>query len=82
MLLGSSVAFTVASVACAFAWSPASLITARAIQGLVAAMMVPQTFGLIRELFPGKEMSKAFALFGPAIGLSTILGAGPPGASR
>jgi len=74
MLLGASVAFTAASVACAFAWSPASLIGARAIQGLVAAMMVPQTFGLIRDLFPGKEMGKAFALFGPAIGLSTILG--------
>ncbi|HTJ70084.1 MAG TPA: MFS transporter [Actinospica sp.] len=74
MLLASSVGFTAASVACAFAWSPASLITARAIQGVVAAMMVPQGFGLIRELFPGKEMSKAFALFGPAIGLSTILG--------
>ena len=74
MLLGAAVAFTAASVACAFAWSPESLIGARAVQGLLAAMMVPQTFGLIRELFPGKEMSKAFALFGPAIGLSTILG--------
>ena len=74
MLLGSAVAFTAASVACGLAWSPDSLIGARAVQGLFAAMMVPQTFGLIRELFPGKEMSKAFALFGPAIGLSTILG--------
>jgi EmrB/QacA subfamily drug resistance transporter len=74
MLLGGAVAFTAASVACAFAWSPASLIGARAVQGLFAAVMVPQTFGLIRDLFPGKEMSKAFALFGPAIGLSTILG--------
>lgn len=74
MLLGSAVGFTAASVACAFAWSPSSLIAARAVQGLIAAMMVPQGFGLIRELFPGKEMSKAFALFGPAIGLSTILG--------
>jgi EmrB/QacA subfamily drug resistance transporter len=74
MLLGSAVGFTVASVACAFAWSPASLIGARAIQGLIAAMMVPQTFGLIKELFPGREMSKAFGIIGPAIGLSTILG--------
>jgi EmrB/QacA subfamily drug resistance transporter len=74
MLLGSSVGFTLASVACAFAWSPSSLIAARAVQGLIAALMVPQNFGLIRELFPGKEMSKAFAIFGPAIGLSTILG--------
>src|SRR6266702_5967809 len=74
MLLGSAIGFTAASVACAFAWSPTSLITARAVQGLVAALMVPQGFGLIKELFPGKEMSKAFAIFGPAIGLSTILG--------
>jgi EmrB/QacA subfamily drug resistance transporter len=74
MLLGSAVGFTAASVACAAAWSPASLITARAIQGLVAALMVPQSFGLIRELFPGKELGKAFGIFGPAIGLSTILG--------
>lgn len=74
MLLGSAIAFTAVSVACAFAWSPASLIGFRAVQGLTAAMMVPQTFGLIRELFPGPEMSKAFGVFGPAIGLSTILG--------
>jgi EmrB/QacA subfamily drug resistance transporter len=74
MLLGSAVGFTAASVACAFAWSPASLIGARAVQGLIAAMMVPQTFGLIRELFPGRETSKAFGVIGPAIGLSTILG--------
>jgi MFS family permease len=74
MLLGSAVAFTAASVLCACAWSPASLIGARVIQGLIAAMMVPQAFGLIRELFPDREMSKAFGVIGPAIGLSTILG--------
>ena len=55
MLLGAAAAFTVTSLACAFAWSPASLIGARALQGLTAALMVPQTFGLIKELFPGKE---------------------------
>ncbi|HEV2637753.1 MAG TPA: MFS transporter [Actinocrinis sp.] len=74
MLLGAAVGFTVASLACSVAWSPSSLITARVIQGLLAAMMVPQTFGLIRDLFPGRETGKAFAVIGPAIGLSTILG--------
>jgi EmrB/QacA subfamily drug resistance transporter len=74
MLLGSAVGFTAASLACASAWSPESLIAARVVQGLLAAMMVPQTFGLIRDLFPGRETGKAFAVFGPAIGLSTILG--------
>ena len=44
-------------------------------QGLFAAVMIPQGFGLIRDLFPPDEMGKAFAaMFGPAIGLSTILG--------
>ena len=74
MLLGSAAVFIVASVACSAAWSPQSLIAARALQGLLAAMMVPQSFGLIRDLFPGREMGKAMAVFGPAIGLSTILG--------
>ncbi|HEY3866908.1 MAG TPA: MFS transporter [Actinocrinis sp.] len=74
MLLWSAVGFTLASVACAAAWSPESLIVARGVQGLLAAMMVPQTFGLIRDLFPGRETMKAFGIFGPSIGLATILG--------
>ena len=65
--------FVVASFACAAAWSPESLIGARAIQGLFGAVMIPQCFGLIRDLF-GKDMGKAFAAFGPAIGLATIVG--------
>jgi MFS family permease len=44
------------------------------VQGLAGAVMIPQGFGLIRDLFPPREMGKAFAVFGPAIGLSTILG--------
>jgi len=67
------VGFMVASVACAFAWSPTSLIGARAIQGAFGAVMIPQCFGLIRDLF-GRDMGKAFAAFGPAIGLATIIG--------
>ena len=36
--------------------------------------MVPQTFGLIRDVFPPQHLGKAFAAFGPVIGLSTVLG--------
>src|SRR6185312_149287 len=43
--------FVGASVLCALAPSPNALIGARALQGAVAAMIVPQGFGLIRELF-------------------------------
>ncbi|WP_242906419.1 MFS transporter [Actinomadura terrae] len=74
VLLAGATGFLVASAACAFAWSPASLIGFRVVQGLFAAVMIPQCFGLIRDLFGARDMGKAFALFGPAIGLATILG--------
>jgi MFS family permease len=36
--------------------------------------MIPQCFGLLRDLFPPAELGKAFGALGPVIGLSTILG--------
>jgi EmrB/QacA subfamily drug resistance transporter len=74
MLLAGLSGFVVTSAACALAWSPASLITARVLQGLSAALITPQAFGLIRDLFPPAKMSKAFAALGPVIGLSTVAG--------
>jgi EmrB/QacA subfamily drug resistance transporter len=74
MFLGGVVAFTVASALCALAQSPETLIGARGLQGLTAAMMVPQGFGLIRDMFDEREMGAAFAVFGPAMGLSAVLG--------
>ncbi|MEP7026686.1 MAG: MFS transporter [Actinomycetota bacterium] len=74
MLLTGLTGFVLASAACAFAWSPSALITARALQGLAAALITPQGFGLIRDLFPPAKMTKAFAALGPVIGLSTVAG--------
>jgi EmrB/QacA subfamily drug resistance transporter len=74
MLMIGLVGFVVASASCAFAWSPEALITSRVAQGLFAAAMVPQAFGLIRDLFPPAEIGKAFAALGPVIGLSTVAG--------
>ena len=74
MVLVGVAGFTVASVACAFAASPGELIAARAAQGLLAAAMLPQVFGLIRDLFAAHEMGKAFAVYGPVMGLSAVLG--------
>ena len=51
-----------------------ALIACRALQGAVGAVMVPQVFGLIRDLFRPQEMGKAFGILGPACGLSAILG--------
>ena len=36
--------------------------------------MIPQCFGLIRELFGDEGQQKAFAVFGPVMGLSAVLG--------
>jgi EmrB/QacA subfamily drug resistance transporter len=74
ILIAGIVAFTVASAACAAAVSPAELIAARAAQGLAGSLMLPQVFGLIRDLFAPDEMGKAFGVFGPAMGLSAMLG--------
>ena len=74
MLLVGVSGFVVASVLCALAASPEIMIAARMLQGLFGAVMIPQSFGLIRDLFPPEQMGKAFGLFGPVIGLSTILG--------
>jgi EmrB/QacA subfamily drug resistance transporter len=74
MLLIGAAGFTVASIACAIAPSTEALIAFRALQGGLGAIMVPQVFGLIRDLFAPQEMGKAFGILGPACGLAAILG--------
>src|SRR3984885_10512890 len=66
--------FVAASVLCSLAPSPGALIAGRAVQGAVAAIMVPQGFGLIRELFGDEGQQKAFGVFGPVMGLAAVLG--------
>ncbi|MFF2554416.1 MFS transporter [Nocardia sp. NPDC058058] len=67
------IGFLIASVLCGFAVSIEMLLIGRITQGLFAAVMVPQCFGLIRDLF-GREFGKAYAAFGPLIGVATIAG--------
>ena len=74
VLLAGITGFVIASVACAAAQSAGELIAARAAQGLLGAVMLPQVFGLIRDLFEAHEMGKAFGVYGPVMGLSAMLG--------
>ncbi|MFD1543085.1 MFS transporter [Nonomuraea guangzhouensis] len=74
MLLLGTAGFVLTSLACALSPTPEVLIVARVLQGLTGAVMIPQGFGLIRDLFPPAELGKAFGAFGPVIGLATILG--------
>ncbi len=68
-----SAGFTLFSAACAVAPSIGVLITLRALQGAFGALMIPQGFGLMKQVFTDEaEMDKAFGLFGPATGLPML----------
>ncbi|MGW1618950.1 MFS transporter [Streptomyces sp. NPDC002172] len=66
--------FTAASAACALAPTPGLLIAFRAVQGAAAAVIVPQTIGLIRAMFEGDELSRALGSIGPVMGLAAVCG--------
>lgn len=72
-VLGAAL-FTAASFASGLAPSAAALIAFRTVQGLGAAAMIPQGFGILRAIFPRDELPKAFAVFGPVIGSAAIVG--------
>jgi EmrB/QacA subfamily drug resistance transporter len=61
--------FTAASLLCGLAWSPATLIAARAVQGIGAAIMTPTALSIISTMFEeGPERNRA-------LGLWTMMGA-------
>ncbi|MEV6834805.1 MFS transporter [Streptomyces sp. NPDC051133] len=72
-VLGVAV-FTAASVACALAPAAGPLIAFRAVQGAAAALIVPQTIGLIKAMFSGAETAKALGSIGPVMGLAAVCG--------
>jgi EmrB/QacA subfamily drug resistance transporter len=56
--------FTVASLLCGLAWSPGSLIGARAFQGIGAAIMTPTALSIVSTTFEGAERNRALAIWG------------------
>ncbi|GII33381.1 MFS transporter [Planotetraspora mira] len=66
--------FVIASLACALSGSAGMLIAARAVQGAAAALIIPQTLGLIRAMFDGAELPRALGSIGPVMGLSAVCG--------
>ncbi|MEU8660756.1 MFS transporter [Actinoplanes philippinensis] len=73
-LIGAT-GFTLASLVCALAVSPAMLIWARVVQGAFGALMIPQGFGVLSTVFTGdRERGRAFSLFGPVSALAGIGG--------
>jgi MFS family permease len=66
--------FALASLCCALAPGTAVLVTARAVQGAAAALVIPQTIGLIKAMFTGPALAAALGWNGPVVGLSAVSG--------
>jgi EmrB/QacA subfamily drug resistance transporter len=66
--------FTLASLCCGLAGTPGLLIAARAVQGLGAAAMGPQTMAFITTLFPPSKRGAPMGAWGAVAGVATIAG--------
>src|SRR5918997_5000731 len=67
--------FTLASLLCGLAWSPAALIAARAIQGIGAAIMTPTALSIVTTTFEeGAERNKALGIWGSLGGIGGTAG--------
>ena len=74
MFVAGIAVFTVASAACGFAPGAGALIGFRAVQGLGAAMLMPQTLAIVTMTFPPERRGAAFGIWGAVAGLATIAG--------
>ncbi|PKV90800.1 putative MFS family arabinose efflux permease [Amycolatopsis echigonensis] len=66
--------FVLTSGLCAAAATPGFLLVFRALQGASAALVIPQTIGLIRVLFDGAARARALGMIGPVMGLAAVTG--------
>ena len=72
-LIGLAV-FTLASLWCGLSTTLEGLIVARAVQGLGAAFMTPQTMAVITRTFPPDRRGAAMGLWGATAGIATLVG--------
>ncbi len=74
-LVGLTV-FTVASLVCGLAWSPAAMVTARAIQGLGGAILSPATLTILIVTFTdARERAHALGIWSAALACGGATGA-------
>jgi EmrB/QacA subfamily drug resistance transporter len=72
--LGGITLFTLASIGAALADSPATLIAARAVQGVGAAAIMPLSLTLLASAVPVARRAMAIGLWGGISGLGVALG--------
>jgi EmrB/QacA subfamily drug resistance transporter len=68
------VVFTASSLACGLAASPGELIGFRVVQGVGAAILMPQTLTMIMEAWPPERRGIAMGIWSAIAGLATVAG--------
>jgi EmrB/QacA subfamily drug resistance transporter len=66
--------FTLASAVAGFSPDPTLLIAARVAQGAFGALLIPQGMAIMTKAFDREMLAKAFGLFSPVLGLSSVGG--------
>ena len=74
MFIVGVILFTLASAACGFSPSVGWLVAFRAIQGVGAALLLPQTLAILTTVFPPERRGAAFGIWGGVAGVATIAG--------
>ncbi|MEZ3161385.1 MDR family MFS transporter [Microbacterium sp. BWT-B31] len=72
-LIGLAV-FTLASLGCGLSTSLTMLVVFRAVQGLGAALLTPQTMAVITRTFPPNKRGAAMGLWGATSGVALLVG--------
>src|SRR5439155_6600203 len=66
--------FTLSSLACGLAGSDATLIAARTVQGVGAALMMPSTLSIITATFPVRERGTAIGVWAGVSAMALAIG--------
>lgn len=74
LYLGGLAVFTVASLWCGLSGSVGTLIAARVVQGIGAALLTPQTLSTITRIFPPERRGMAMSVWGATAGVATLVG--------
>ncbi len=74
MFLVGTVVFTIASIASALSTTPEMLISARALQGVGAAAVMPLSLALLAGAVPASKRALAIGVWGGVAGLGVALG--------
>ncbi|MGV9803290.1 MFS transporter [Mycobacterium sp. NPDC003449] len=74
LYLAGLAVFTAASLWCGLAGSIETLIAARVVQGIGAAMLTPQTLSTITRIFPPERRGVAMSIWGATAGVATLVG--------